>query len=80
MIPSNRLSSLDPFVGMIGLAETLVALSHHHGQNKDSEELGLEIIKHIKEKVDEFCERFDLNYTFLATPAEGLSGSVCQNG
>jgi len=62
-------------VGMIGLAETLVALTgYHHGQNKDSQELGLEIIKHIKEKVDEACERFDLNYTFLATPAEGLSG------
>src|SRR5690606_4671013 len=59
----------------IGLAETLVALTgYHHGQNKDSEELGLEIMKHIKEKVDEACERFDLNYTFLATPAEGLSG------
>ncbi|HBG22143.1 MAG TPA: anaerobic ribonucleoside-triphosphate reductase, partial [Peptococcaceae bacterium] len=60
-------------VGVIGLAETLVALTgYHHGQNEDSQTLGVEIMEHIKEKVDEACERFDLNYTFLATPAEGL--------
>ena len=60
-------------VGIIGLAEALVALTgYHHGQSEDSQALGLEIIGHIREKVDEACERFDLNYTFLATPAEGL--------
>jgi anaerobic ribonucleoside-triphosphate reductase len=60
-------------VGVIGLAETLVALTgYHHGQSEDSQTLGEAIMQHIKEKVDEACERFDLNYTFLATPAEGL--------
>lgn len=60
-------------VGVIGLAETLVALTgYHHGQSEDSQTLGEAIMRHIKEKVDEACERFDLNYTFLATPAEGL--------
>jgi anaerobic ribonucleoside-triphosphate reductase len=62
-------------VGIIGLAEALVALTgYHHAQNDDSQSLGLEIIKYIREKVDEACERFNLNYTFLATPAEGLCG------
>jgi len=62
-------------IGIIGLAEALVALTgYHHGQSEDSQALGLEIIGHIREKVDEACERFDLNYTFLATPAEGLCG------
>ena len=62
-------------VGIIGLAETLVALTgHHHGQDEESQTLGLEIMQHISEKVNEASERFDLNYTFLATPAEGLCG------
>lgn len=62
-------------VGMIGLAEALVALTgYHHAQNEDSQDLGLEIMRYMREKVDEACERFDLNYTFLATPAEGLCG------
>ncbi len=62
-------------VGVIGLAEALVALTgYHHGQSEDSQALGLEIMQHISEKVNEACERFDLNYTFLATPAEGLCG------
>lgn len=62
-------------VGIIGLAEALVALTgYHHGQSEDSHALGLEIMEHIRDQVDEACERFDLNYTFLATPAEGLCG------
>ncbi|AFV11498.1 anaerobic ribonucleoside-triphosphate reductase NrdD [Thermacetogenium phaeum DSM 12270] len=62
-------------VGIIGLAETLVSLTgYHHGQSEESQAVGLEIVKHIREKVNEACERFDLNYTFLATPAEGLCG------
>lgn len=62
-------------VGMIGLAEALIALTgYHHGQSEESQALGLEIMQHISEKVEDACERFDLNYTFLATPAEGLCG------
>lgn len=62
-------------VGFIGLAETLVALTgYHHGQREESQQLGLEIVAHMRDKVDEACERFNLNYTLLATPAEGLCG------
>jgi ribonucleoside-triphosphate reductase len=62
-------------VGFIGLAEMLVALTgYHHGQNKESQQLGLEIIAYIKNKVDEASDRFNLNYTLLATPAEGTCG------
>jgi ribonucleoside-triphosphate reductase len=62
-------------VGFIGLAETLVALyGYHHGQSKDANELGLEIVSYLRKKTDEASERFNLNYTLLATPAEGLCG------
>lgn len=62
-------------VGFIGLAETLVALTgQHHGESLEAQKLGLEIIKHMKEKVDTATAQRNLNYTLLATPAEGLSG------
>jgi len=62
-------------VGFIGLAEALIALTgYHHGQKEESQELGLEIVAYMRKKVDEACERFNLNYTLLATPAEGLCG------
>lgn len=62
-------------VGFIGLAETLVALTgYHHGQSEEAQQLGLEIVAYMRKKVDEACERFNLNYTLLATPAEGLCG------
>lgn len=62
-------------VGFIGLAEMLVALTgYHHGQSKDSQQLGLEIVNYLRRKTDEACERFNLNYTLLATPAEGTCG------
>ncbi len=62
-------------IGFIGLAEALVALTgNHHGQSIDSYELGLEIVNYMKKRVDEYAEEYDLNYTLLATPAEGLSG------
>jgi len=61
--------------GFIGLAEALVALTgYHHGQSKESRELGHQIVAFMKEKIDQACVQFDLNYTLLATPAEGLSG------
>mgnify|MGYP005837658029 CR=1 FL=1 len=62
-------------VGFIGLAEALVALTgYHHGQSAEAQELGLEIVSFLRKKVDEAAGRFNLNYTLLATPAEGLSG------
>lgn len=62
-------------IGFIGLAETLYALTGmHHGEDASVQQLGLEIISHMRERVDELCEEYDLNYTLLATPAEGLSG------
>ena len=62
-------------MGFIGLAEALVALTgRHHGQDKDSHALGREIVAHMRRRIDQACGDFDLNYTLLATPAEGLSG------
>lgn len=62
-------------VGFIGLAETLTALTgRHHGQSEESQALGLEIVSFLKKKIDQACEEHNLNYTLLATPAEGLSG------
>ncbi|MEW6426065.1 MAG: anaerobic ribonucleoside-triphosphate reductase, partial [Bacillota bacterium] len=62
-------------LGFIGLAEALVALTgYHHGQSEEAQALGQEIVAFLRKKVDEACERFNLNYTLLGTPAEGLSG------
>ena len=62
-------------VGFIGLAETLVALTgKHHGQSEESQKLGLEIVGHMRRRMDEESEKTGLNFTLLATPAEGLSG------
>jgi len=62
-------------VGFIGLAETLVALTgKHHGEDEDSRKLGLEIITRMRDRLDEESRKTGLNFTLLATPAEGLSG------
>ncbi len=62
-------------IGFIGLAETLKALiGEHHGESDKAQKLGLEIVKHMREKCDEFTKEYNLNFTCLATPAEGLSG------
>ena len=62
-------------IGFIGLAETLRALiGEHHGESDKAQKLGLEIIKHMRAKCDEFTKEYNLNFTCLATPAEGLSG------
>ena len=62
-------------IGFIGLAECLVALiGEHHGESTKAQKLGLEIIGHMREKCDEFSQEYKLNFTCLATPAEGLSG------
>ncbi len=62
-------------IGFIGLAEALVALTgKHHGESEESRKLGYEIISHMREFVDKKSEEYKLNFTLLATPAEGLSG------
>ena len=62
-------------IGFIGLAETLIALTgKHHGESEDSQKLGLEIIGHMRDFCDRKAEKTKLNYSLLATPAEGLSG------
>ena len=62
-------------IGFLGLAEALIVLTgKHHGESEKSQELGLEIIKTMREEVVGFAEKYDLNYSVLATPAEGLSG------
>ncbi len=62
-------------IGFIGLAETLVMLTgFHHAQCADAQKLGLEIVGFMRKMIDYFAEHYDLNFTLLATPAEGLSG------
>ena len=62
-------------IGFIGLAECLKALTgKHHAESKEANELGIEIIKHIREKADEYAEKYKLNFSVIGTPAEGLSG------
>lgn len=62
-------------IGFIGLAETLVALTgKHHGQDEKSRNLGVKIIKYIRDFTDKLTEETRLNWSTYATPAEGLSG------
>lgn len=62
-------------IGFIGLAETLKALiGEHHGQSERAQRLGLEIIGYMRKRMDEASDRTGLNFSLLATPAEGLSG------
>ena len=62
-------------IGFIGLAECLIALTgKHHAESDKSQKLGIEIITQMKEACDRYSDRYDLNYSLLATPAEGLSG------
>ena len=84
-IDSNKLKPTDKLrkvlkhgtlsIGFIGLAETLKALiGKHHGEDPEAQKLGLKIIKFMRNKCDEFAKEYNLNFTLLATPAEGLSG------
>lgn len=62
-------------VGFIGLAETLKALTgKHHGESEDAQKLGLEIVGYMRKRMDDFSREYGLNFSLLATPAEGLSG------
>ncbi len=62
-------------VGFIGLAECLTALvGAHHGETEEAQNLGLEIIGYMRKRLDEESQKTGMNYTLLATPAEGLAG------
>ncbi len=62
-------------IGFIGLAESLVALTgKHHGESEESRNLGFEIVTFMRDYCDQKSEEYNLNFTLLATPAEGLSG------
>ena len=62
-------------IGFIGLAECLVALiGKHHGESEEAQALGVKIVTYMRDRANEFCERYHHNYSILATPAEGLSG------
>jgi len=62
-------------MGFIGLAECLKALiGKHHGESEDAQQLGLKIIRHMRQRMDDTSKKYKMNFTLLATPAEGLSG------
>ncbi|MGL4796736.1 MAG: anaerobic ribonucleoside triphosphate reductase, partial [Paraclostridium sp.] len=62
-------------VGFIGLAECLKALiGKHHGESEEAQELGVKIIKHMRKRMDDAADKYCLNFSLIATPAEGLSG------
>ena len=84
-IDSNKLKPTDRLrkvlkhgtlsIGFIGLAETLKALiGKHHGEDAEAQKLGLKIIKFMRDRCDSYAKEYNLNFTLLATPAEGLSG------
>ncbi len=77
--PNDTISSIIKHgtlgLGFIGLAECLTVITgKHHGESEDSQKLGLEIIGLIHECCANYSDRYDLNYSVLATPAEGLAG------
>lgn len=62
-------------MGFIGLAEALIALvGKHHGESQEAQDLGLRIVTYMRDKANEFSEKFQHNFSVLATPAEGLAG------
>lgn len=62
-------------IGFIGLAECLKALiGKHHGESEEAEKLGREIISFMRKQIDEYANSYTLNFSLIATPAEGLSG------
>ena len=76
--PGDRLRKLYKHgtisLGVTGLAEALKALiGKHHGESKEAQELGINIIKHMREKMDEYSEKYNLNFTLIATPDDETS-------
>lgn len=62
-------------MGFIGLAETLKVLTgYHHGESEEAQKLGLKIVSYMRNAMDEASKKYNLNFTLIASPAEGLSG------
>lgn len=61
--------------GFIGLAECLKALTgKHHGESEESQKLGIKIIGFMREKMDKASKKYNMNFSLIATPAEGTAG------
>lgn len=66
-------------VGFIGLAETLIALiGKHHGESEEAQELGLKIVGFMRARMDQESKNTNMNYSLMATPAEGCTGRLCK--
>lgn len=62
-------------MGFIGLAECLKALiGDHHGESEVAQKLGLEVIAHMRKKMDDISEEYKMNFTLIGSPAEGTAG------
>ena len=62
-------------VGFIGLSECLTSLlGSHHGESQEAQNLGLNIVGYMRKRLDEITARMGMNFTLIATPAEGLAG------
>lgn len=62
-------------IGFIGGHNAMVALyGVGHGSDDEAWQTLYDAVAVMKEVADEFKERYQLNYSVLATPAEGLSG------
>jgi len=77
--PNDRIESVINHgtlgIGFIGLAECLVALiGKHHGESDEAQALGLRIVGHMRSRANEYSEKYEHNFSVLATPAEGLAG------
>lgn len=66
-------------IGFFGLAEALVAMMHaHHGESKQAQKKGLEIVQYMRDYCDQLSKKHQLNFSLLATPAEGIAGRFVQ--
>lgn len=62
-------------IGFIGLAECLKALiGSHHGESKEAQALGLDIVKYMRDRMDDISQQYKMNFTLIGTPAEGTAG------
>ncbi len=61
-------------IGFIGLAECLKALTgENQAESEEAQLLGLKIVKFMKQKCDEYCKKYNLNFTLIATESEKIS-------
>ena len=62
-------------IGFVGLAECLkVLIGKHHGESKEAQKLGLEIVQHLRDMTDKFTKETHMNWSTFATPAENFAG------